>query len=154
MSHADVSKWEMIFPLAAFYFYLKFFSFFLSFPFLHLHFCIMSTINQLKLLFEGDSPDQHLTENHSSDDSATVGDAQDLMPRNDDGVETYTKAQWKSMSPKERRQLRNKISARNFRTRRKGMSISFYFGRKLAPSFTVCNQIFPHCFRIYVYHRS
>ncbi|KAI9281321.1 hypothetical protein BC943DRAFT_329618 [Umbelopsis sp. AD052] len=79
----------------------------------------MSTLNQFNLLFEGDSPDHQLNENHSSDDSATVGDAQDIVPKNDDGVETYTKAQWKAMSPKERRQLRNKISARNFRTRRK-----------------------------------
>ncbi|KAI8576483.1 hypothetical protein K450DRAFT_256934 [Umbelopsis ramanniana AG] len=79
----------------------------------------MSTLNQFNLLFEGDSPDHQLNENHSSDDSATVGDAQDSVPKNDDGVETYTKAQWKAMSPKERRQLRNKISARNFRTRRK-----------------------------------
>ncbi|KAG2175344.1 hypothetical protein INT44_007832 [Umbelopsis vinacea] len=79
----------------------------------------MSTPSQFNLLFEGDSPDHQLNENHSSDDSATVGDAQDIVPKNDDGVETYTKAQWKAMSPKERRQLRNKISARNFRTRRK-----------------------------------
>lgn len=83
----------------------------------------MSSFN---LFFESDSPDQQLNGNHSSDDSATVGDAQDLMPKNDDGEETYTKAQWKAMSPKERRQLRNKISARNFRTRRKGMSKNFF----------------------------
>jgi hypothetical protein len=81
----------------------------------------MSDFNQLNLLFESDSTDQQLPDNHSSDDSATVADMRDLSPKNDDGEETYTKAQWKAMSPKERRQLRNKISARNFRTRRKGM---------------------------------
>lgn len=114
----------MIFPgfpflLFAAFCYLIFFSF-LS---LHLHFYVMSSFN---LFFESDSPDQQLNENHSSDDSATVGDAQDLVPKNDDGEETYTKAQWKAMSPKERRQLRNKISARNFRTRRKGMFKIFF----------------------------
>jgi hypothetical protein len=112
----------------------------------------MSSFN---LFFESESPDQQLNDNHSSDDSATVGDAQDLVPKNDDGEETYTKAQWKAMSPKERRQLRNKISARNFRTRRKGMFQFFYlFLHKGYPSSTVCNQIFSHCFRIHDFHRN
>lgn len=38
----------------------------------------------------------------------------------DDDEEHYTDAQLKMMTSKERRQLRNKISARNFRNRRKG----------------------------------
>ncbi|KAI8093529.1 uncharacterized protein BX664DRAFT_109421 [Halteromyces radiatus] len=38
----------------------------------------------------------------------------------DEDEENYTEAQLKMMTSKERRQLRNKISARNFRNRRKG----------------------------------
>ena len=38
-----------------------------------------------------------------------------------------TPEEYKKMSSKEKRQLRNKISARNFRVRRKGLSHSFHF---------------------------
>lgn len=73
----------------------------------------------INLLFENDlnhqSPEQHSGE--SSDSTTAV--RRDSLSKFEDGEETYTKAQWKAMSAKERRQLRNKISARNFRTRRK-----------------------------------
>jgi hypothetical protein len=79
----------------------------------------MSGLN-LNLLFDTDvnhtSP-EHINSDHS--DSAFSATRQASYSPGEDGEEIYTKAQWKSMSPKERRQLRNKISARNFRTRRK-----------------------------------
>lgn len=75
----------------------------------------------INLLFENDLNRQQ-QEQHSGDssDSTIAGRRDSILSKGEDCEENYTKAQWKAMSPKERRQLRNKISARNFRTRRKG----------------------------------
>jgi hypothetical protein len=69
----------------------------------------------------------------------------------DDDEEHYTDAQLKMMTSKERRQLRNKISARNFRNRRKGngkgSKMQFYADDDSLTSFLIhthMNRI--HCF--------
>lgn len=75
---------------------------------------------ELNLNFEDET--KHISSDYSEQSDSALSSAHkgfDIAV--EDGEETYTKAQWKSMSPKERRQLRNKISARNFRTRRKGI---------------------------------
>jgi bZIP-type transcription factor MBZ1 len=55
--------------------------------------------------------------------SAVVRDADD--PRDDGDDWRPSPEEYKKMSSKEKRQLRNKISARNFRVRRKGEQIIF-----------------------------
>ncbi|KAG2174170.1 hypothetical protein INT43_004190 [Umbelopsis isabellina] len=73
---------------------------------------------ELNLNFEDET--KHISSDYSEQSDSALSSAQKRFDiAVEDGEETYTKAQWKSMSPKERRQLRNKISARNFRTRRK-----------------------------------
>jgi hypothetical protein len=56
--------------------------------------------------------------------SAVVRDKDD--PRDDGDDWRPSPEEYKKMSSKEKRQLRNKISARNFRVRRKGEIITFY----------------------------